>query len=199
MGSQLPEGADWRGESDPITGLLAWTDYNMLVFKKNSIYVINLDPSQNPDPDDPTLLVASFAVKQLHKRIGCPAPLSAVQVGGGSTTPGSDVFFLDGDKKVHSIRRVMAAETQQEVGQAMSLPIQDVLDTINLDHIDKACGDLSQRALHDCFPQFWNQPAGCTEQRGYDLQSTDPELVRGMELGTDLFCYADRFGIVFAR
>ena len=24
------------GESDPITGLLAWTDYNMLVFKKNS-------------------------------------------------------------------------------------------------------------------------------------------------------------------
>jgi hypothetical protein len=127
------------GESDPITGLLAWTDYNLLVFKKNSIYVINLDPSQNPNPDDPTLLVASFAVKQLHKLIGCPAPLTAVQVGGGSTTPGSDVFFMDGDKKVHSIRRVMAAETQQEVGQAVSLPIQDVMDTTNIDHIDRAC------------------------------------------------------------
>jgi hypothetical protein len=127
------------GESDPITGCLAWTDLNMLVFKKNSIYVINLDPAQNPNPDDPTLLVASFAVKQLHKLIGCPAPLTAVQVGGGSTTPGSDVFFLDGDKKVHSIRRVMAAETQQEVGQAVSLPVQDVLDTVNIDHIDTAC------------------------------------------------------------
>ena len=46
---------------------------------------------------------------------------------------------MDGDKKVHSIRRVMAAETQQEVGQAVSLPIQDVLDTINIDHIDKCC------------------------------------------------------------
>jgi hypothetical protein len=127
------------GESDPITGLLAWTDYNLLVFKKNSIYVINLDPNQNPTPDDPTLLVASFSVKQLHKKIGCPAPLTAVQVGGGSTTPGSDVFFMDGDKKVHSIRRVLAAEQQQEVGQAVSLPIQDVLDTISLDHIDRAC------------------------------------------------------------
>jgi hypothetical protein len=127
------------GESDPITGCLAWTDLNMLVFKKNSIYLINLDPTQNPNPDDPTLLVASFAVKQLHKLIGCPAPLTAVQVGGGSTTPGSDVFFMDGDKKVHSVRRVMAAETQQEVGQAVSLPIQDVLDTTNIDHIDRAC------------------------------------------------------------
>jgi hypothetical protein len=109
------------------------------VFKKNSIYVINLDPSQNPDQADPTLLVASYSVKQLHKKIGCPAPNTAVQVGGGSTTPGSDVFFVDGDKKVHSIRRVMAAETQQEVGTAVSLPIQDVLDTINLSHIDKTC------------------------------------------------------------
>lgn len=126
------------GESDPITGLLAWTDLNMIVFKKNSIYLINLDPSQNPNPDDPTLLVASFAVRQLHKRIGCPAPLTAVQVGGGSTTPGSDVLFMDGDKRVHSVRRVVAAETQQEVGFAVSLPIQDVLDTINIDHIDKA-------------------------------------------------------------
>jgi hypothetical protein len=127
------------GESDPITGLLAWTDLNMICFKKNSCYLINLDPQQNPDPNDPTLLVASFAVKQLHKLIGCPAPWTATQVGGGSTTPGSDVFFVDGDKKVHSIRRVMAAETQQEVGQAMSLPIQDVLDSINIDFIDLAC------------------------------------------------------------
>ena len=126
------------GESDPITGLTPWTDLNMLVFKKNSLYVINLDPAQNPNPDDPTLLVASFAVKQIHKRIGCPAPLTAVQVGGGSTSPGSDVFFLDGDKKVHSVRRVMAAETQQEVGQAVSLPVQDVIDAIDIDYIDRS-------------------------------------------------------------
>ena len=55
---------------------------------------------------------------------------------------------MDGDKKVHSIRRVMAAETQQEVGQAVSLPIQDVLDTINLDPHRQGVCDVSQRALH---------------------------------------------------
>jgi hypothetical protein len=60
-------------------------------------------------------------------------------VGGGSTTPGSDVFFLDGDKRVQSVRRVLAAETQQQVGQPMSLSVQDTLDTINRDHINRAC------------------------------------------------------------
>jgi hypothetical protein len=150
------------GESDPITGLLAWTDLNMLVYKKNSCYLINLDPAQNPNPDDPTLLVASFAVKQLHKLIGCPAPLSAVQVGGGSTTPGSDVFFVDGDKKVHSIRRVMAAETQQEVGQAMSLPIQDVLDTINIDHVEKCTSMYHNEHYILSFPSMRGVDGGLT-------------------------------------
>ena len=70
-------------------------------------------------------------VKTIHRRIGCPAPFSAVQVGGGSSAPGSDVFFVDGDKKVRSIRRVLGAETQQELGDAVSLPLQDVLDRIN--------------------------------------------------------------------
>jgi hypothetical protein len=125
------------GESDPITGIVPWTDMLMIIFKKNSIYGINMDPSQNPIPDDSTLLVASYGIKLLHKSIGCPAPRSAVQVGGGSSTPGSDIFFVDGDKKVHSVRRVMAAETQQEVGAAVSLPIQDILDTINLNFIYK--------------------------------------------------------------
>ena len=126
------------GESDPITGIVPWTDMLMIIFKKNSIYGINMDPSQNPNPDDAALLVASYGIKRLHKNIGCPAPLSAVQVGGGSSTPGSDIFFMDGDKKIHSVRRVMAAESQQELGAAISLPIQDILDTTNLNYINKA-------------------------------------------------------------
>jgi hypothetical protein len=47
------------------------------------------------------------------------------------------VFFVDGDKKVRSVRRVMAAETQQEIGDAVSLPIQDVLDRINIAQINR--------------------------------------------------------------
>ncbi len=120
------------GDSDPITGLVPWTDLSLIVFKKNSIYVVDCDPAQNPDPTDPTLLVSSFAVRKIHSRIGCPAPLTSQQVGGGSTTPGSDVFFLDSDKKVRSVRRTLAAENQQELVGDISQPIQDVLDRINI-------------------------------------------------------------------
>jgi hypothetical protein len=126
------------GESDPITGLIPWTDLNMLVTKKNSIYLVNCDPAQNPDPTDPTLLIASFAVKKIHGLIGCPAPWTACQVGGGSSSPGSDVFFMDGDKKMRSIRRVLAAETQQEIGDPISMPIQDYLDRCNIQYIQRA-------------------------------------------------------------
>jgi hypothetical protein len=66
--------------------------------------------------------------------------MTAQQVGGGSSSPGSDVFFLDGDKKVRSIRRVLAAETQQEIGDPISLPIQDYLDRCNITFIQRAVG-----------------------------------------------------------
>jgi hypothetical protein len=126
------------GDSDPITGLVPWTDLSLIVLKKNSIYVIDCDPSQNPDPADPTLLVSNFAIRKLHSRIGCPAPLTAVQVGGASSTPGSDVFFLDSDKKVRSIRRTLAAENQQELVGDVSQPVQDVLDLVSLTSISNA-------------------------------------------------------------
>ena len=113
------------GDSDPITALIPWTDYNIICFKKNSIRIINTDPSQNPDPTDSTLLVASFGVKRVHVHLGCPAPFSAVQVGGGSSGPGSDVFFLDFDRKIRSIRRVLAAKPNK-LGEAASLDVQDV-------------------------------------------------------------------------
>jgi hypothetical protein len=70
------------------------------------------------------------------------------------------VFFVDGDKKVHSIRRVMAAETQQEVGQAMSLPIQDVLDTINIDNINLACAMYHNEHYILAFPSMRGADGG---------------------------------------
>ena len=126
------------GDSDPITGIVPWTDLSLIVFKKSSIYVIDCDPSQNPDPTDPTLLVSSYTIRKIHSNIGCPAPLTAKQVGGASSTPGSDVFFLDSDKKLRSIRRTMAAEFQQELVGDISQPKQDVFDRINLATIANA-------------------------------------------------------------
>jgi hypothetical protein len=67
--------------------------------KELDLYVINLDPSQNPNPDDSTLLVASFVVKTIHRRIGCPAPFLRCRLEAASSAPGSDVFLSMATKR----------------------------------------------------------------------------------------------------
>jgi len=124
------------GEGDPIQMLAPWMDLNLVVFKKDSIYVVNMDPNQNPDPTDPTLLIASFAIKLITRHVGTIAPRSVVQVGG----TGGDIFFLATDRQVRSLRRTIAAESQQELGQAVSLPIKDYLDRITPNYIQNVIG-----------------------------------------------------------
>ena len=86
----------------------------------------------------------------------------------------------------------MAAETQQEVGQAMSLPVQDVLDTINRDDIDKCLAIYHNEHYILGFPSTgFAGVGGDREQHRRGLQSPDPELVRTVELGADLFRAAD--------
>jgi hypothetical protein len=117
------------GESDPIVMLVPWNDLNLACFKEHSAYVINMDPSQNPVPEDSTLLVSSFAIRMISRHIGCASPRAIQQVGG----TGGDIFFLGSDRQVRSLRRTVAAEAQQELGQALSLQIKN-----SLDHIPKA-------------------------------------------------------------
>lgn len=110
------------GEGDAITGIYSWSDFNLIVFKRHSTWVVNCDPSaQLNDPND---TIQFFTVKPVHRRIGCVAPNTACQVG-------SDVYFLS-DSGVRSIKRVESAETQTEASDAISLPVQDVIARINL-------------------------------------------------------------------
>src|SRR5215472_5662776 len=122
------------GEGDPIQMLMPWMDLNLVVFKKDSIYVINMDPSQNFTPEDPTALVGSFAIKLITRHVGTVAPRSVMQVGG----TGGDIFFLATDRQVRSLRRTLAAESQQELGQPVSLPIKDLLDRITPSYIQNS-------------------------------------------------------------
>jgi hypothetical protein len=122
------------GESDPIRVIVPWMDLNLVVFKEHSIYVVNMDPSQNPDPSDPTLLVASYGVKLITHWVGCAAPHTVTSVGG----PRGDIFFLGSDLQVRSLRRVVAAENQQELELGISYRIQDQLDRITMDFISNS-------------------------------------------------------------
>lgn len=122
--SQFLDGATWdraawnirvgAGEGDDITGLMPWSDFNLVVFKRRSIWVVNCDP---------TLAVSQFEIKPITHAIGCNAPKTAAQVG-------DDVFFLS-TQGIRSLKRTIASEQQQDIGPALSQPIQDYIDRIN--------------------------------------------------------------------
>ena len=129
--SQFLDGAVWdkaawqirvgAGEDARITGLLSWTNFNLVVFKNRSVWIVNTNP---------TVAVSDFEITPVHGRIGCPNGRTAAQVG-------SDVFFLS-DSGVRSLRHTLATENQSEVGEALSAPVQDIINRINWPNIEKA-------------------------------------------------------------
>ena len=118
------------GTNDPITGLCSWMDFNLIVFKRKSIWVVDCNPSLQVNDTNNT--IAGFTEKPIHLNIGCVAPRSAAQCG-------SDVWFLS-TSGVRSVNRTLAAETRTEVGVSLSDPVQDIIDRINLTSVSKAVG-----------------------------------------------------------
>lgn len=116
-------GAD---ESDPITGLASWIDFNLVVLKRNSLWVVRTDPQI--DTGQP--YAGTWQTQVVHRTIGCVATRSVVQVG-------QDVWFLS-DSGVRSVRRTIATD-QNEVTEPISFPIQDVIDRINWSEAHKSC------------------------------------------------------------
>ena len=109
------------GESDPITALCSWTDYNLVVGKRNSIWLVNADPTQTP---------ANWQMKQVTDVAGCVSHRSMCMVG-------NDVFWLSNDG-VRSIEYTLQGLTQG-VSEPISRPIQDVIDRINWTAAGGAC------------------------------------------------------------
>lgn len=101
------------GDGEPVVALCPWLDFDLIVLKRNSLWVANTDPSQ---------LVANWSINLIHRRIGCVSQRSVVQVG-------QDVWFLS-DTGVRSVRRTLAT-TQNEISEAISFPVQDIIDRIN--------------------------------------------------------------------
>lgn len=108
------------GEGDPITGLSTWDDFQLAVFKRNSIYVVRADPS---------VPMAEWVVTKISDTIGCVSHRSIAVVG-------NDVWFLS-DSGVRSIGRTLAT-TQREISTALSDPVQDVIERINWSSAHKA-------------------------------------------------------------
>lgn len=114
------------GDGQPITGLKAWDNFNLLVFKRLATYLVTTDP---------TLSVAQWTVEKVSSTVGCVAGRTAVQVG-------ADVWWLSGQGVV-SVRR-LAQETQREITSSISAPIRDVMSRINWGTVNTSCA-----AFHD--------------------------------------------------
>ena len=110
------------GEADVIVGLCKWRDFNLVVMKKASLWVINCDPTVEP---------AKFEVKTIHSKIGTLAPQTFVQVG-------TDVIGLT-THGVRSMQQTFAASHSTELGPSLSYPVDDIIERINMAVIHKAC------------------------------------------------------------
>lgn len=111
------------GEGDAIVALVPWSDFNLVVLKRHSAWVVNTAGGA-------AMVPAAFPVNAISRRVGCVAARSAVQVG-------ADVWFLSADG-VRSLRRTQGT-TQQEVGDSLSFPIQDLIDRINPAAVETSC------------------------------------------------------------
>lgn len=114
--SDLTVGSD----GEPITGVHSWDNFNLLVFKANSVYIIETNPLTAPN---------TWRIEKISGTIGCVSHWTATQVG-------ADVWWL-AREGVQSVRRLMQ-ETQREITDAISTPVQSYLDVINWKHADKA-------------------------------------------------------------
>ena len=111
------------GDGDPITAIHPWTGFRLLAFKRNSTFVINADPTATT--------IADWAIETIDRSVGCIAPRSVAQVG-------ADIYWLASDG-VRSLRRTLAG-TEQEVSDALSKPIENVIQELNVDAAPKAAG-----------------------------------------------------------
>ncbi len=108
------------GESDPITALCGWQNNQLVVGKRNSVWIVICEPTQQP---------ADWVMKRVVKDAGCVEHKTMCQVG-------EDIFWLARDG-VRSMQYTLQGETQG-VSEPISRAIQDVIDQINWPVIDTA-------------------------------------------------------------
>jgi hypothetical protein len=111
------------GEGDPIVAIVSYEGNNIVVFKRNSIWLVTAMPQARS--------AAEWQVTRIHDAIGCVAARTAIQVG-------QDVWFL-ADDGVRSLQRT-AATLQQEIAMpTISGPIQDLINRINWPLAPRSC------------------------------------------------------------
>ncbi len=117
------------GLGDPVTGLASWVGFNVVVFCKNSCYVVDTAPVPATSGAS-TPAASTFKIRTISASTGCVAHGSIAQVG-------EDLFFLS-RTGIRSIRRTMEENMVASDVGVISYPIQDVIDEINWAAVENA-------------------------------------------------------------
>ena len=117
------------GLGDPVTGLASWVGFNVVVFCKNSCYVVDTAPVPATSGAS-TPAASTFKIRTISASTGCVSHGSIAQVG-------EDLFFLS-RTGVRSIRRTMEENMVASDVGVISYPIQDVIDEINWAEVENA-------------------------------------------------------------
>jgi hypothetical protein len=106
------------GDGDPIVALHSLQGFTLAVFKANSIWLCQTDPTAEP-PN----FQASTLVESLGFGVGCVGKRAVASVA-------NDVFFMAQDG-VRSLQRMQAAAGQWQLSAPISQPVQQYINRIN--------------------------------------------------------------------
>lgn len=109
------------GDGDPVVAMMPWQDFNLLVFKERSIWMVVADPTQR---------VSQWVIKLVNNRVGCIAEKTVQQAG-------ADVLFLSRNG-LQSVQTIQAG-TQTDISLPISSAINDYVGRINQTYIGLSC------------------------------------------------------------
>jgi hypothetical protein len=111
------------GEGDAIVGLAGWDNNQLVVGKRNSLWIVLADPATTATS------LATATVTRVSGEIGVMSHRSMAQVG-------NDIWFLAQDG-VRSLGRTLA-NNEREISDTISAPIVDLIERINWEQAHKA-------------------------------------------------------------
>jgi len=118
-------------DGEDIIAIQPFYGFQIIVFKRNKIYLVNVTPSTTLTTGTSVSSVsntaAEWTVQTISNRVGCIAGRSVALVN-------KDVFFLSNDG-IRSISRSMADDFST-VGLTISEPVKDIIARINRSYVE---------------------------------------------------------------
>lgn len=110
-----------NNDGDPIVAVQSYQDYLLIVYKRNSVWIVNADPTSTNAQGQ--LSASSWFIQSLPGALGCVAARTVAIVG-------NDVWFMAQDG-VRIVARAEFTNAQFDVIEPSSAPVRDYMRRFN--------------------------------------------------------------------